>query len=71
MLVQSFIIKTRSIPTRDQLDILRRYNAEIGSNPNRTKFNAKMVESDANVLRAMVDFIEYVSVNAEGSHCNC
>lgn len=71
MLVKQYLIETRANPTAEQIEVLKRFGVNVGSNVNRRYFTARLVESDARNLRQQHgDFIRAVSEDTEGSYCN-
>lgn len=70
MLVKQYLIETRKYPTADQLDVLRRFGVNVGTNTKRRYFTARLTDHDAGSLRTQHrDFVKAVSENVEGSTC--
>lgn len=71
MLVKQYLIETRTYPTADQLDVLRRFGVNVGTKTNRRYFTARLTDHDAGTLRNQHrDFVKAVSENVEGTHCD-
>lgn len=69
MLVQSYTVRLKKAPDEQQLEVLRQYNVNLDGNTARTTFTARMIDSNAQSLRSMTDWVKAVYVNDEPTLC--